>query len=94
MNGVIVYAAAARNAIESRPADPLAGDRLSAPNAPLPRASNALDLDDPLVAALGDQLLAAWLGENASKFRLPLLTSRSEPGNTPAPNGGTSETKI
>ena len=68
------------------------GDRVRAPNAPLPRASYAPDIDDPLVAALGDQLLAAWLGENAPKLRLPLLTSCSEPGNTPAPNGGTSET--
>jgi len=92
VNRVIVYAATAVNAdLESRPAGRPAGDRSSAPKAPLPRSSHVLDLDDPLVAALGDRLLAAWLGENSSKLRLPLLTSCSEQGNTPAEKGGTSE---
>ena len=69
-------------------------DRPRTPKAPPPRAFPAPGALDSLVAALGDQLLAVWFEENAPKLRLPLLTSRSEPGNTPAPKGGTRETRI
>ena len=94
MKGIIVYPANISDRSDSAPSVSKLGDRHRTPIAPLPQASYAPDLDDPLVAALGDQLVAVWFAENASKLRLPLLTSRSEPGNTPAPKGGTRETRI
>ena len=94
MSGVIVYSATDVDALEPPPSIHTPGDRTRAPTASGPRTGAAHDAQDSLVAALGDQLLAAWLRENASKLRLPLLTSCSEPGNTPAPNDGTSETRI
>ncbi len=93
MNRVIVYTTTAANPGEFPPANGPSGDRLRAPNALAPRAASAPDAVDPLVAALGDQLLAAWLAENASRLLPTLLTPASEPANTPGPKSNSSEAR-